>query len=459
MDDYGLNETAKEPPHSIQAEQSVLGGLMLSNQSWGVVSDKLVETDFYRKDHQLIFRTISRLAEKQEPFDVITLSESLKSAGEFNPMGWLVYLGMLARDTPSAANIAAYAEIVRDRSILRQLIHVGTEISDSAFTPEGLETQVLFENAIQKLSQMMTYFEDKSSGLVHIKEVIRVAYDELEDKLNSDSKTGGLETPWSEFNRDFDGLPNDVVVIAARPGMGKSTAAENITLATAKSKEKKGQPIAFFSLEVPATTVVFRLISAQANIDITKLISANLDDSEWTRLSAAVSLLSETDIYIDFCPSLSVLAYESKLEKLSKEHGDPCLIVVDYLQLMTVAHKYSRVEIVAEASRTLKASALKYKCPVLELAQLNRGVESRPDKRPIMSDLAESGQIEKDAYMIIFIYRDEVYNEDSPHKGVAEFNTAKNKNGKTGVTRLVSNLKHCKFESHESSTYDPKDYE
>jgi replicative DNA helicase len=454
--DYAV-ESLKVPPHSIQSEQSVLGGLMLDNQAWDAVADKLVETDFYRKDHQLIFRTISRLAEKQEPFDVITLSESLKSAGEFNPMGWLVYLGMLARDTPSAANIAAYAEIVRDRSILRQLIHVGTEISDSAFTPEGLETQALLENAERKVLSISEQTQ-REGGFKSIKSLLAHAVDKIETLFGQEGHITGAATGFTDFDEKTSGLqPADLIIIAGRPSMGKTTIAMNIAENIAIRGDK---PVAVFSMEMPGDSLAMRMMSSLGRIDQLKVRTGKLEDDEWPRLTSAINILAETKLFIDDTPALTPTELSARSRRLAREHGQLGLIVVDYLQLMqSPSSGENRVQQISDISRGLKALAKELHVPVIALSQLNRNLEQRPNKRPVMSDLRESGAIEQDADLIVFVYRDEVYNEDSPDKGIAEVIIGKQRNGPLGTVRLTFLGQFTRFENFAGNSYSNEDYE
>lgn len=801
--DYAV-ESLKVPPHSIQSEQSVLGGLMLDNQAWDAVADKLVETDFYRKDHQLIFRTISRLAEKQEPFDVITLSESLKSAGEFNPMGWLVYLGMLARDTPSAANIAAYAEIVRDRSILRQLIHVGTEISDSAFTPEGLETQALLENAERKVLSISEQTQ-REGGFKSIKSLLAHAVDKIETLFGQEGHITGAATGFTDFDEKTSGLqPADLIIIAGRPSMGKcfgkgtrllmysgevkpveeievgdvlmgddSTPRHVLSLARGReamywvrqnkavdyrvneshilslkrsrnegkhkngdvlnisvsdyitasdkfksnykgykvavefeeqilpvcpyflglwlgdgtsasvdiattdaevvdylreyaeelnlhltekfstdkhgkdkcplysiSSQKRGnhqnnfslqkvlreldvlnnkhipalflknsrinrlkllaglidsdghyaakykmyeitqknlelatqikflcdslgfrtslvkkevhikktgfqgtayrvrfsgnlsdipvkiprkkaaiwtshrtwqqtgiqleydkvdeyygfvcdgnrlflledmtvvhnttiamniaeniairgdKPVAVFSMEMPGDSLAMRMMSSLGRIDQLKVRTGKLEDDEWPRLTSAINILAETKLFIDDTPALTPTELSARSRRLAREHGQLGLIVVDYLQLMqSPSSGENRVQQISDISRGLKALAKELHVPVIALSQLNRNLEQRPNKRPVMSDLRESGAIEQDADLIVFVYRDEVYNEDSPDKGIAEVIIGKQRNGPLGTVRLTFLGQFTRFENFAGNSYSNEDYE
>ncbi len=447
----------KVPPHSIQAEQSVLGGLMLDNQTWDSVADKVVESDFYRKDHRLIFRTIEQLAEKQDPFDVITLSEALEEQGLLDEAGGLAYLGTLAKDTPSAANIVAYANIVRDRSVLRQLIHIGTEISDSAFNTEGRETADLLENAEREVFKIAEQRQRGQGGFESIKNLLAVAVDKIETLFEQEGGITGVSTGFTDFDEMTSGLqPADLIIVAGRPSMGKTTIAMNMAENVAIKGDK---PVAVFSMEMPGDSLAMRMMSSLGRIDQHKVRTGNLDDDDWPRLTSAISLLGEAKLFIDDTPALTPTEVRSRARRLAREHGQLGLIVLDYLQLMqSPASGESRVQQVSDISRALKALAKELNVPVIALSQLNRNLEQRPNKRPVMSDLRESGSIEQDADVIVFVYRDEVYNEDSPDKGVAEIIIGKQRNGPIGTVRLTFQGQFTKFENYAGNPYED-DYE
>lgn len=455
--DYEM-EALKVSPHSIQAEQSVLGGLMLDNQTWDSIADKVVESDFYRKDHRLIFKTIERLAEKQEPFDVITLSESLSAIGELTTVGGLAYLGTLAKDTPSAANIVAYAKIVRDKAILRQLIHVGTDISNSAFNTEGRDTAELLENAERQVFHIAEQRQRGQGGFTSIKSLLAQAVDKIELLYEQEGSITGASTGFSDFDEMTSGLqPSDLIIVAGRPSMGKTTIAMNMAENVAIKGDK---PVAVFSMEMPGDSLAMRMMSSLGRIDQHKVRTGKLDDDEWPRLTSAINLLAETKLFIDDTPALTPTEVRSRARRLMREHGQLGLIVLDYLQLMqSPASGENRVQQISDISRSLKALAKELNVPVIALSQLNRNLEQRPNKRPVMSDLRESGGIEQDADVIVFVYRDEVYNPDSPDKGVAEIIIGKQRNGPIGTVRLTFLGQYTRFENFSGHSYSDNDYE
>ena len=455
--DYAM-ESLKVSPHSIQAEQSVLGGLMLDNQTWDSVADKVVETDFYRKDHRLIFRTIQQLADKQDPFDVITLSEALDSTGQLEESGGLVYLGTLAKDTPSAANIVAYANIVRNKSVLRQLIHVGTDISDSAFNTEGRDTSELLENAERQVFEIAEQRQRGQGGFTSIKSLLAQAVDKIETLYEQEGSITGASTGFSDFDEMTSGLqPSDLIIVAGRPSMGKTTIAMNMAENIAIKGDK---PVAVFSMEMPGDSLAMRMMSSLGRIDQHKVRTGKLDDDEWPRLTSAINLLAETKLFIDDTPALTPTEVRSRARRLMREHGQLGLIVLDYLQLMqSPASGENRVQQISDISRGLKALAKELNVPVIALSQLNRNLEQRPNKRPVMSDLRESGGIEQDADVIVFVYRDEVYNPESPDKGIAEIIIGKQRNGPIGTVRLTFLGQYTRFENFAGNPYGDDDYE
>ncbi len=443
----------KIPPHSIEAEQSVLGGLMLDNNAWDQVLDLVAEEDFYRHDHRMIFAAIAVLAGRNDPCDVITLSEQLDKMKELEGVGGLSQLGMLAKNTPSAANIRAYAEIVREKSVLRQLIDVGTTIANSGYQPDGRNSSELLDLAESLVFKIAEQGSKSKQGFQDINELLVKAVDKIDTLYNSDSPITGITTGFVDFDKQTSGMqPSDLIIVAGRPSMGKTTFSMNIA-ENAALKTKK--PVAIFSMEMPGEQLVMRMLSSFGRIDQTRLRSGNLEDEDWPRLTSAVSLLQQTQIFIDDTPSLSPNDLRARSRRLVREHGDLALIVIDYLQLMQVpGSKENRTAEISEISRSLKALAKELNVPVVALSQLNRSLESRPNKRPINSDLRESGAIEQDADVIVFIYRDEVYNEDSPDKGVAEIIIGKQRNGPIGTTRLTFLGKYTKFENYAGPAYD-----
>jgi replicative DNA helicase len=451
-------ESLKVPPNSIQSEQSVLGGLMLDNMTWDSVADKLGASDFYRKDHQLIFRTIAKLAEAQTPFDVITISEALEATGDLDSIGGLPYLGMLARDTPSAANIVSYANIVRDRSVLRQLIHVGTKITDSAFNTEGRDTSELLEEAEREVFKIAEQRQRGQGGFVGIKPLLARAVDKIEMLFEQEGHITGAATGFNDLDDLTSGLqPADLIIVAGRPSMGKTTIAMNMAENIAI---KGGKPVAIFSMEMPGDALAMRMMSSLGRIDQHKVRTGKLEDHEWPRLTSAISLLGETKMFIDDTPALTPTEVRARARRLTREHGQLGLIVLDYLQLMqSPSSGDNRVQQISDISRGLKALAKELNVPVVALSQLNRNLESRPNKRPMMSDLRESGAIEQDADLIIFVYRDEVYNEDSPDKGIAEVIIGKQRNGPLGTVRLTFLGQYTRFENYAGNSYSSEGYE
>ena len=455
--DYAF-DALKVPPNSIQAEQSVLGGLMLDNQAWDSVADKVIESDFYRKDHRQIFRAIEQLAEKQQPFDIITISEALASINELENVGGLAYLGLLAKDTPSAANIVSYANIVRDRSVLRQLIHVGTDIADSAFNPEGRETADLLEHAEREVFKIAEQRQRGQGGFMPIKSLLAKAVDRIETLYEQDGNITGAATGFTDFDQLTSGLqPSDLIIVAGRPSMGKTTIAMNMAENVAIKGDK---PVAVFSMEMPGDALAMRMMSSLGRIDQNKVRTGKLDDDEWPRLTSAINLLAETKLFIDDTPALSPTEVRSRARRLMREHGQLGLIVLDYLQLMqSPSSGDNRVQQISDISRGLKALAKELQVPVIALSQLNRNLEQRPNKRPVMSDLRESGASEQDADLIVFVYRDEVYNEDSPDKGIAEIIIGKQRNGPLGTVRLTFLGQYTRFENFAGGSYSDSDYE
>ena len=454
--DYSV-ESLKIPPHSIQAEQSVLGGLMLDNETWDTVADRVGENDFYRKDHRLIFRTISELAEKQDPFDVVTLSESLDQLGELEETGGLAYLGTLAKNTPSAANISAYADIVRDRSVLRQLIHVGTGISDTAFNTDGKATSELLESAERQVFEIAEQRQRGQGGFSSIKNLLADAVDKIELLYEQEGSITGESTGFADFDDMTSGLqPSDLIIVAGRPSMGKTTFAMNIAENVAIKTDK---PVAVFSMEMPGDSLAMRMMSSLGRIDQHKVRTGKLDDDEWPRLTSAINLLAETKLFIDDTAALTPTEVRARARRLTRDHGQLGLIVLDYLQLMqSPSSGENRVQQISDISRGLKALAKELNVPVVALSQLNRNLEQRPNKRPVMSDLRESGSIEQDADVIVFIYRDEVYNEDSPDKGIAEIIIGKQRNGPIGTSRLTFLGQFTRFENYAGDPYADEGY-
>ncbi len=445
-------ESLRIPPHSIQAEQSVIGGLMLDNSAWDQIADRVVEIDFYRREHQLIFRTIELLADRTKPFDVVTLSEELERHGKLDEAGGMVYLGTLAEDTPSAANICAYADIVREHSVKRQLIRVGTEVADSGFLPEGRESAELLDEAERKVFEIAERGAKNRGGFESIKSLLTKAVDKIERLFEQNEPITGLSTGFTDLDDKTAGLhPADLVIVAGRPSMGKTAFAMNIVENVAINS---GMPVLVFSLEMPGESLIMRMLSSLGRVDQTRLRNGKVEAEEWPRITSAISMLSKAKIFIDSTPAMSPLEVRTRARRIMRDQGELGLIVIDYLQLMQVpGTKENRTNEISMISRSLKALAKELNVPVIALSQLNRGLENRPNKRPIMSDLRESGAIEQDADIVIFIYRDEVYNEDSQDKGRAEIIISKQRNGPIGKVHLTFLGEFTKFENYSNDVY------
>ncbi len=444
-------EALKVPPHSIPAEQAVLGGLMLDNEAWDQVADRVSEEDFYRRDHRLIFRAIRELAEAGKPFDTLTLSQWLDNAGQLADAGGMAYLGEMAHNTPSAANIAAYADIVRENSVLRQLVRVGTDIANAAYMPEGRTSTELLDYAEQRVFQIAEQGRQGRQGFVAIKDLLTRTVERIDELFQRDNPITGIPTGFNDFDEMTAGLqPSDLIIVAGRPSMGKTTFAMNIAEHAAI---KHKVPTAVFSMEMPGEQLAMRLMSSLGRIDQHKVRTGKLDDDDWPRLTSAVAILAEAPLFIDDTPALTPTELRARARRLKREHGLG-LIVIDYLQLMQAPGAGdNRTAEISEISRGLKALAKEMNVPVIALSQLNRSLEQRPNKRPVMSDLRESGAIEQDADMIVFIYRDEVYNEDSPDKGTAEIIIGKQRNGPIGMRRLTFLGQYTRFENFASDGY------
>ncbi|MCB1760765.1 MAG: replicative DNA helicase [Gammaproteobacteria bacterium] len=450
-------DNLRVPPHSIQAEQSVLGGVMLDNYSWDQIADRLVEQDFYRREHQLIFRAIAGLVERNHPFDVVTLSEELERHHHLSDAGGLAYLGSLAKDTPSAANIRAYADIVREHSIKRQLIRVGTQIADSAFNTEGRSSAELLDGAEARVFEIAEQGARGGGGFQPLKSLLTKAVDRIETLFESDEPITGLSTGFTDFDRMTSGLqPADLIIVAGRPSMGKTTLAMNMAENVAINS---GKPVAVFSMEMPGESLAMRMMSSLGRIDQHRVRNGSLEDDEWPRLTSAVSILAEAKMFIDDSPALSPTEVRARSRRLIREQGELGLIMIDYLQLMQAGGAAeNRTNEISIISRSLKALAKELNVPVIALSQLNRSLEQRTNKRPIMSDLRESGAIEQDADLVVFIYRDEVYNEESPDKGSAEIIIGKQRNGPIGTVRLTFLGQYTKFENFIDNVYNDDGY-
>ena len=447
-------DSLKLPPHSVEAEQSVIGGLLLENEALDKVADILSSSDFYRHDHRLIYQHIGKLIERNRPADIVTVAESLENSAELSSIGGISYLGALAQNTPTAANIRRYAEIVRERSVMRKLVEVGSSIAESAYAPQGRDAQQLLDEAEAKIFQIAEGGKRSSEGFVDIKVLLPQVADRIDMLFSRDnpSDVTGIPTGFEDLDKMTSGFQGgDLIIVAGRPSMGKTAfslnIAENVALDT-------GLPVAVFSMEMASTQLAMRMIGSVGRLDQHKMRTGRLEDEDWERLAAALGKLNEAPIFIDEGAGLSSFDVRARARRLHRQCGKLGLIVVDYLQLMSAPagrQGENRATEISEISRSLKALAKELDVPVVALSQLNRSVEQRPDKRPVMSDLRESGAIEQDADLILFIYRDEVYNADSPDKGTAEIIIAKQRNGPIGRVRLTFLGVHTRFENHANT--------
>ena len=433
----------KIPPHSIEAERSVLGGLMLDDQAWDRVAGMVTPEDFYRNDHRTIFRCMADLAERNKPLDVVTIAETLDGVNELDNIGGIAYLSDLAASTPTASNIAAYAEIVSERSTIRNLISVAHDIAESGFNPQGRNSSELIDMAESKVFQIGDN-RPSTGGPQAVRPLLTKAIERIDELFQTKGALTGLSTGFREIDNMTMGLQKgDMIVVAGRPSMGKTSFAMNIAEHAVLNEDK---PVLVFSMEMPADSLIMRMLSSLGRIDQTKIRSGQLGDDDWPRLTSAVTLLNDKKLLIDDTAALSPTEMRARCRRVVREHGELSLVVIDYIQLMQIAGgSENRATEISEISRSLKGIAKEFECPMIALSQLNRGLEQRPDKRPIMSDLRESGAIEQDADLIMAIYRDEVYHEDA-EKGVAEAIILKQRNGPIGRRKLAFIGQYTKFE-------------
>lgn len=435
----------KRPPYSMEAEQAILGGLMLDNQAWDKVQDKLCADDFYRTEHRILFKTIQYLSSKQQPFDVITILNGLSLGEELDLAGGESYLFELANNTPSVANISAYADIVREKSVQRQLIHVANEIADMAYHPKERAVIDLLDHAEQKVFAIAEQTPSQG-GPVNIKNVLSKAVEKIDELYHKGTAITGIPTGLRDLDHLTSGLqPADLVIVAGRPSMGKTTLTMNMAEHAAMVGKK---PVLVFSMEMPSESLAMRMMSSLGRINQHHIRTGQLTDDDWPRITSAVHMLSDAPLFIDDTAGLSPAEMRARARRLMREEGPLGLIVVDYLQLMQVPgfKGDNRTAEISEISRSLKALAKELNVPVVALSQLNRSLEQRQDKRPVMSDLRESGAIEQDADVICFIYRDEVYNPESPDKGCAEIIIAKQRNGPIGKVKVAFLGQFTRFE-------------
>jgi replicative DNA helicase len=443
----------RTPPHSVEAEQSVLGGLLLDNSAWDRIGDRIGTEDFYRHDHRLIFQQIARLIDQNKPADTVTVFEGLQVAGQAGDCGGLAYLNSLAQNTPSAANIRRYAEIVHERAILRRLVAVGEEIAVSALEPQGRDAKQILDEAEGKVFRIAEQGARDRAGFVRLEPLLTRVVEriqELFERAGANDVTG-VPTGFADLDSKTCGLqPGDLIVIAGRPSMGKTALALNIGEHVAIDL---GMPVAVFSMEMGAAQLALRMLGSVGRIDQQRLRTGRLSDEDWPRLSEAIERMHAAPLYIDETAALNALELRARARRLAREYKQLGLVVVDYLQLMSAtALGENRATEISEISRSLKALAKELKVPVVALSQLNRTVETRTDKRPVMSDLRESGAIEQDADLILFIYRDEVYNPDSSDKGVAEIIIGKQRNGPIGRVNLRFGGEFTRFDNLASGS-------
>lgn len=436
------------PPHSLEAEQGVLGGLMLDNDAWDLIADKVTADDFFRREHRIIFQNIGKLANEAKPFDPVTLSDAIKEVGK---VGGLAYLGELAKNTPSVANIGRYAEIVANRAHLRRLISFSWQSSREASDPQADATQVqeLLEQQLYALGQ-----NHQNAEFVNLKEALLGVIDQIDENFNSGNPVRGLPTGLDDLDKMTGGLQDaDLIILAARPSMGKTSLALNfVDAALQKATDKSVQ---IYSLEMPARALIYRMLAILGHVDLERLLSGQLQDEDWPKLTAAVNKLNayEERLVIDDTSALSPAALRARARRAARRYGKPALIMVDYLQLMVCPGAENRNNEISEISRSLKALAKEMDCPVVALSQLNRSLEQRPNKRPINSDLRESGALEQDADVIMFVYRDEVYNAGTEMKGIAELILGKQRQGPIGSVRTAFIANQTRFANLAASTW------
>jgi replicative DNA helicase len=439
-------DSLRIPPHSIEAEQSVIGGLLRDNAAWDRIADFMHADDFYRYDHRIIFEQVIRLINAGRAADVITVFEALSTLGKSEEVGGLQYLNAMAQNTPSAANIRRYAEIVRDRGVLRKLITVADEISGNAFNPQGKEVKEMLDEAESKIFAIAEQGARGAQGWIPVQPLLTQVVERIDELYSRDnqSEITGVPTGFIDLDRMTSGLqPGDLVIVAGRPSMGKTAFSLNIGENVAI---EAGLPVAVFSMEMGGAQLAMRMLGSVGQLDQHRLRTGRLNDEDWPRLTHAIQKMNDAQLYIDETAGLNPIELRARARRLSRQCGKLGLIIIDYLQLMTGSKAGdNRTAEISEISRSLKGLAKELHCPVIALSQLNRSLEQRPNKRPVMSDLRESGAIEQDADVIIFLYRDEVYNPDSPDKGTAEIIIGKQRNGPIGAIRLTWIGQYTKF--------------
>ncbi|MGB2427389.1 MAG: replicative DNA helicase [Alteromonas sp.] len=441
-------EKLKIPPHSIEAEQSVLGSMLIAPESWDTVTEIIGSDDFYNRAHQTIFIAVLDLLKHNLPVDLITVSEQLEKHDKLEEAGGFAYLAELAKNTPSAANVAAYAQIIKERAITRELIGVAHNIAEVGFNPEGRNSAELLDLAESKVFEIAEKRTGENEGPKDIDKVLGKTVDRLEALVKSGKEVTGVTTGFQDLDKKTSGLqPSDLIIVAARPSMGKTTFAMNLCENAMMAEDK---PVLVFSLEMPSEQIMMRMLASLSRVDQTKIRTAQLDDTDWSRISRTMAMLKEkNNLWVDDSSGLTPMDVRTRARKIARENGGLSLIMVDYLQLMRVPSLAdNRTLEIAEISRSLKALAKELEVPVVALSQLNRSLEQRADKRPVNSDLRESGSIEQDADLIMFIYRDEVYHENSEYKGVAEIIIGKQRNGPIGTSRLTFQGQFSRFDNY-----------
>jgi len=431
-------EYLRVPPHSIEGEQSVLGGLLLDNAAWDRVADVLVEEDFYRHDHRLIWQAMAKLIGLSRPADVVTVHEALITNGKSEDAGGIAYLNSLAHNTPSAANIRRYAEIVRERATLRKLVTIADEISSAALNPQGKEARQILDEAESKVFKISQDGQRGAGGWHEIQPLLTQVVERIDELYHRDTESDvtGVPTGFTDLDKMTSGLQGgDLVIVAGRPSMGKTTFSMNIGEQIAI---EQGLPVAVFSMEMGAVQLAMRMLGSVGLLDQHRMRTGKLTAEDWPRVTHAVQMMQDAQVYIDETPALTAMEVRARARRLARQCGQLGLIIIDYMQLMAGSgSSENRATEISEISRSLKGLAKELNCPLIALSQLNRSLEQRPNKRPVMSDLRESGAIEQDADLILFIYRDEVYNPDSPDKGTAEIIIGKQRNGPIGTVRLT----------------------
>ena len=446
-------ELLRTPPHSVEAEQAVLGGLLLDTQAWDQVGDSIGPDDFYRPDHKLIFEAIGELVAESRAIDVVTVSERLERRGKLEDVGGLAYLSTLVRDTPTASNARAYAQIVRERALLRSLISAGNAIASSVFSDEGLPARELVNMAEQRVFEIAERGARRSDGAQAVRTMLPGLIDKIDEWHSNPDAMRGVATGFIDYDRRTGGLRGgDLVIVAGRPSMGKTTLAINMAENVALDPNVKGS-VLIFSMEMPSEQLMTRMLSSVGGVPLHDIRSGRINDQDWVRITSATSQLAEARIFIDETPGLTPTELRARSRRVKREHGLD-MVVVDYLQLMQVSGtKENRATEISEISRGLKALAKELNVPVIALSQLNRSVEQRENKKPVMSDLRESGAIEQDADMILFIYREEVYDKNTPRKGEADIDLAKHRNGETGHFTLTFQGQFTRFQNFMPAAY------